>query len=128
MIRSDWGRTARYVCKQARFLFNLVGIPLILITLLSLVLLSIIGGADLLRFAASRLLTWRGIRRVLLVVCGLALFAWAKHLAWYQDEPPPMWFHRSVWLNVLEGLILLVVIVVGAWAFFRFAPTPLPSR
>ena len=90
--------------------------------------LAVIGEADLLRFAGSQLLTWRGIRRVLVVVGGLTLFAWAKHLAWYQDEPPPIWFRRSVWLNVLEGFILLGVIVVGAWAFLRFAPSPLPSR
>jgi len=128
MTPMHWDRTARFVRKQVRFLFNLVGIPLILITLLSLILMSVIGGADLLRFAASQLLTWRGIRRVLVVVGGSALFALANHLAWHQDEPPPMWFRRSVWLNVLEGFILLVVIVVGAWAFFRFAPLPLPSH
>ena len=106
----------------------LVGIPIICVTLLLLVLLYTIGGIDLLRFTASQLLTWRGIQKALAVVGGLTLLSWLRHVAWYQDEPPPMWFRRSVLLNVLEGLTLIAVIVVGVWAFRRYAPPPLPTH
>ena len=116
-----------YLRKQGRLLFKLVGIPIICVTLLSLVLLYTIGGTDLLRFTASQLLTSRGIQRALTVVGGLTLLSWLRHIAWYHDEPPPMWFRRSVWLNVLEGLTLIAVIVVGAWAFRRYAPPPLAT-
>jgi len=125
---THWARAGRYLRNQARLLFKLVGIPIICVTLLSLVLLSVIGGTDLLRFSASQLLTWRGIQRALTVAGGLTLLTWLMHMAWYQDEPPPMWFRRSVWLNALEGLTLIAVIVAGVWAFRRYAPPPLPTR
>jgi hypothetical protein len=123
-----WARARRYLRKQARLFFKLVGIPIICITLLSLVLLYIIGGTDLLRFTASQLLTWRGIQRALTVVGGLTLLSWLRHVAWYQDERPRMWFRRSVWQNVLEGLTFIAVIVAGVWAFRHYAPPPLPTR
>jgi hypothetical protein len=106
----------------------LVVIPIICVALLSLVLLYVIGGIDLLRFASNQLLTWRGIRRAVTLVGGLTFLSWLRHVVWFQDEPPPMWFRRSVWLNVLEGLTLIAVAVVGVWAFRRYAPPPLPSR
>ena len=118
----------RYLRKQARLLFKLVGIPIICVTLVSLVLLYVTGGTDLLRFTARQLLTWRGIQRVLIVVGGLTLLIWLRHVAWYQNEPPPMWFRRSVWLNVLEGLTLIAVIAAGVWAFRRYALPPLPPQ
>lgn len=123
---THWARAGRYFRKQGRLLFKLVGIPVICVTLISLVLLYVIGGTDLLRFTASQLLMWRGIRRALIVVGGLTLVSWLRHMAWYQDDPPPMWFRRSGWLNLVEGLILIAVIVVGILAFRRYAPPPLP--
>jgi hypothetical protein len=39
-----------------------------------------------------------------------------------------MWFRRSVWLDVLEGLTLIAVIVLGIWAFRRYAPPPLLTQ
>ena len=125
---THWARAGRYLRKQAGLLFKLVGIPIICVTLLSLVLLYVIGGTDLLRFTALQLLTWRGIQRALTVVGGLTLLSWVRHIAGYQDEPPPMWFRTSFWLNVLEGLTLIAVIVAGVWAFRRYAPPPLPPR
>jgi len=121
-------RAGLYFRKQARLLFKLVGIPIICVTLLSLVLLYVIGGTDLLRFTASQLLTWRGMQRALAVLGGLTLLSWLRHAAWYQDEPAPMWFRRSVWLDVLEGLTLIAVIVLGIWAFRRYAPPPLLTQ
>ena len=118
----------RYLRKQGRLLFKLVGIPIICLTLLSLVLLYVIGGTDLLRFTVKQLVTWRGIQKVLIVVGGLTLLSWLRHVAWYQDEPPPMWFRRSAWLNILEGLTLIAVIAAGVWAFHRYAPPPLPPQ
>ena len=91
-------------------------------------LLYVIGGTDLLRFTASQLLTWRGMQRALAVLGGLTLLSWLRHAAWYQDEPAPMWFRRSVWLDVLEGLTLIAVIVLGIWAFRRYAPPPLLTQ
>lgn len=121
-----WARAGRYLRNQGRLLFKLVGIPFLCVTLISLVLLYVIGGTDLLHFTANQLLTWRGMRRALIVVGGLTLVSWLRHMAWYQDAPPPMWSRRSVWLNVVEGLILIAVIVVGIWAFHRYLPPPLP--
>ena len=74
-------RPTRYLRKQGRLLFKLVGIPIICVTLFSLVLLYVIGGTDLLRFTVSQLLTWRGIQRALTVVGGLTLLSWLRHMA-----------------------------------------------
>ena len=127
-IQTHKTKAGHYLRKQARIFFKLVGIPIICVTLLSLALLYVIGGTDLLRFTARQLLTWRGIQKVLIVVGGLTLLTWLKHVAWYQDEPPPMWFRRSGWLNILEGLALIAVIAVGVWAFRRYALPPLPPQ
>jgi hypothetical protein len=124
MTHTYWARAGRYLREQTHLLFKLLGIPIICVALLSLVLLYVIGGTDLLRFAANQLLTWHGIQRALTVVGGLALLSWLRHVAWYQNERPPMWLRRSVWLNVLEGLALIAVVVVGIWAFRRYAPPP----
>jgi hypothetical protein len=126
--QTHWTRAVHYLRKQGRLLFKLVGIPIICITLLSLVLLYIIGGTDLLRYTASQLLTWRGIQKTLTVVGGLTLLSWLRHMAWYRDEPRSMWFRRSVRSNVMGGLILIAVIALGVLAFRRYAPPPLPMR
>jgi hypothetical protein len=115
----------RYIRRQLRVLLKYVGVPLIVITFLSLVLLYVIGGADLLRFVAARLFTWSGMAKVLFVVSGLAAVTWLRHVIWFADEPPPKWVRRPVWLNVFEGVVLLAIVAVGAWAILRFA-TPIP--
>ena len=115
----------RSIYKQAQMLFNLVGIPFACIFLLTIVLLYVIGGMDLLQFTFGRLFTWSGIRRVLIVVGGVTLFTLVRQLAWYRDEPPPMWLRRSGWVNVLEALALLLVIVAGVWALLRFSIVPI---
>lgn len=115
----------RSVYKQAHMLLKLVGIPFACIVLLTLILLYVIGGTDLLHFSMSQLFTWAGIRRVLIVIGGLTLITFVRHLAWHRDETPPMWFRRSGWANVLEALGLLLVIVVGVWAFLRFSVPPI---
>jgi|GEM_PF-3409407 len=100
---------------------RVVGIPLVCIGFMTAVLLFVVGGADLLRFALIQLLTPRGVERAALAIGGLILITWLRHLAWYQDEQPPMWFRRSMWLNVVEALALLAIITLGIWAIPRFA-------
>jgi hypothetical protein len=118
----------RYGLTQARLLSKFVGIPLVSVAALSLILLYAIGGDELVPFTVARLFTWAGLRRVLIVVIGVTLLTWVRHITWYSDEPPPMWLRGSLWLNLLEVVILLAVIGIGVWAFSRFAPPPLPSR
>ena len=115
----------QFVRDQSELLFKIVGIPFVCIGLVSLAFLYVIGGSDLLRYALAQLFTRHGAYRLLIVVLGLALVTLLRHLAWYRDEPPPVWFRRSRWTNVLEGLVLLLVIAAGVWAFVRFGATPI---
>ena len=116
-LRRKWND---YVPEQLRFLFILVGIPLLCLTPPSIILLYLIGGTDMLRFALRQLFTWNGAARTAVAIFGLAAVTWARHAMCYQDEPPPMWFRRSIWLNILEALILLGLVVLGIWAIPRF--------
>jgi hypothetical protein len=104
----------------------LVGIPFVSITLIALALLYMLGGSDLVGYSLAKLLTWDGLRRVLIAFGGLSLLTWLRHAAWYENEPPPMWFRPSIWLNIVEGAVLVGVIVLGIWAYSRCAPPPLP--
>ena len=119
-------RTNAYLRQQSRFLFTVVGIPLACLAPLLLILLYVLGGADLLRFTFNKLMTGTSIRRVAIVIGVLTLVTWVRHAVWYQDEEPPLWFRRSVWLNMVEALILLTIIMLGIWAFYGFASPPLP--
>jgi hypothetical protein len=116
---------ARYLGKQLRLVFKLVVVPFLCVACLSVLALYFLGGTDLLRFATAQLFTWGGLRRLLIVVGGLSLLTWIRHVGWYSYEPPPMWFRGSVWVNVLEAAILLGLIALGAWAVPRFT-TALP--
>jgi len=100
-------------------LFKLVGIPLICMIPLFFAVLYLLGGTDLVRFALSQL-TWKMSFKILCGITGLSLIAWLRHIAWYRNEPPPMWWRRSGWLNLLEILVLLGLIVLAIWAIPRF--------
>src|SRR5690348_15591688 len=103
-----------------RVLFKLVGIPLICLTPLFFAALYMIGGTDLIRFALAQL-TWKMSLMIVSGIGVLALLAWLRHMAWYQDEPPPMWWRRSSWVNLVEILVLLGLVFLGIWAIPRFA-------
>jgi hypothetical protein len=101
-------------------LFKLVGIPLICLTPLFVAVLYLLGGADLLRFTLHQL-TWKASFKILCGITGLALITWGKHVFWYRDEPPPIWWRRSIWLNLLEILVLLALVFLAIWAIPKFA-------
>jgi hypothetical protein len=100
-------------------IFKLVGIPLLCMAPLFLALLYFLGGADLLRFALSQL-TWKVAFKIVCGIAWLAFVTGGRHAMWYQDDPPPLWWRQSAWLNLLEVLILLAVILLGIWAIPRF--------
>jgi hypothetical protein len=102
-------------------LFKLVVIPALCLTPLFIAVLYFLGGMDLLRFTLTQL-TWKICLRIL---CGLAillLVIWIRHETWYRNDPPPMSWRRSAWVNVLEIVMLLALIFFGIWAIPRFAP------
>ena len=101
-------------------LFKLVGIPIICLVPLFFAALYLLGGTDLLRFTLSQL-TWRMSLKILCGIAGLSLVTWIRHIAWYRDEPPPMWWRRSAWLNLLEILVLLSLVFLAIWTIPRFA-------
>lgn len=111
----------RYLLRQSRLLLKLVGIPVVCAALLATILVYGIGGKDLLGLAVAKLLTPSGVRRVLIVILGLTFVTWVRHIVWYDDEPPPVWFRRSIWLNVLEFSILIGLGLLAVWAIPRFA-------
>jgi len=117
MVRT---RTFAALRGSMRVLFKLVGIPLACLTLLFVAVLYMLGGADLLRFTLNQM-TWKVSFKVVFAIAGLALLAWRRHVLWYRHEPPPMWWRRSSWLNILEILVLLALIFLGIWAIPRFA-------
>ena len=101
-------------------LSKLVGIPLICLAPLFVAGLYLLGGADLLRFTLHQL-TWKVSLKILCGIAGLALVTWGRHVFWYQDEPPPIWWRRSIWLNLLEIIVLLALVFLAIWAIPRFA-------
>ncbi len=122
----EYNLTAKGMLATRRFLairepiellFKLVGIPLICLTSVFIAVLYILGGLDLLRFALNQL-TWKVAFKV---VAGLALVTWIRHLTWYRNEPPPIWWRRSIWLNVFEIFVLLGLVFLGIWLMLRFA-------
>ncbi len=117
MLRTRIFATLR---KPMRVLFKLVGIPLICFAILFPIALYLLGGTDLLRFALSQV-TWKVSLKIVGAIAGLTLVTWIKHVAWYQDEPPPLWWRRSIWVNLLELLVLLALIFLAIWAIPRFA-------
>jgi hypothetical protein len=103
-----------------KVLFKLVGIPLICLVLLFLAVIYMLGGTDLLRFVVNQV-TWKVWFKIVCAIAGLALFTWGRHVMWYRDEPPPLWWRRSPWLNLLEIIVLLALIFLAIWAIPRFA-------
>jgi|SRR6266850_4573604 len=101
-------------------LFKFVGVPIICLTPLFVAALYLLGGTDLLRFALKQV-TWKVSFKIVCGIAGLALLTWIRHITWYQDEPPPLWWRRSTWLNLLEILVLLALIFLAIWAIPRFA-------
>jgi uncharacterized membrane protein len=106
--------------EPANVLFKLVGIPLICSIPLFVAALYVLGGAGLIRYALSQL-TWKVAFKVLCGIVALALLVWIRHITWYRDEAPPLWWRRSTWLNLLEILVLLALILIAIWAIPRFA-------
>jgi len=95
---------------------KLVLIPLVCLAALITAVLYVIGGRDLLMFALNQI--------SLKTVGGIATFAVFvsfRHFAWYRNEPSPMWWRRSAWVNSIEILILLALVVLAFWAIPRFA-------
>jgi hypothetical protein len=101
-------------------LFKQVGIPIICLTLLFVAVLYMLGGTDLLRFTLHQL-TWKVSFKILSGIGGLALVTWIRHVFWYRDELPPIWWRRSIWLNLLEILLLLALVFLAMWAIPKFA-------
>jgi|SRR5271166_47400 len=106
--------------EPVQVLLKLVGIPLLCMIPLFLAALYFLGGTDLLQFTLSQL-TWKVSRKILWGVALLAAVTWIRHEFWYQNEPPPMWWRRSIWLNLLEIFVLLGLILLGIWAMLKFA-------
>ena len=106
--------------KSVQEVLKLVGIPLICLTPLVVATLYILGGMEILKFALSQL-TWKLALKIVGGIAGLVLVTWARHELWFGDEPAPMWWRRSIWLNILEILILVGLIVLGIWAIPKFA-------
>ena len=89
---------------------------------LALIAIYAIGGTDLLRFALAQLFTWKGVGEALTIIVGITSVTWVRHQMWFRDEPPPMWFRGSLWVNIAELFVLVAVILAGIWALLRFAP------
>jgi hypothetical protein len=104
-----------------RFLISVVGIPVACGFLLAVILIYLLGGTDLLRFAIAQM-TWKLSIGFFCGIAVLALVTLGKHVFWYSNEKPPMWFRSTLWINILEFLLLLGVIVFGIWALQRFLP------
>ena len=102
-------------------LFKLVVIPALCLTPLFIAVLYFLGGTDLLRFTLTQL-TWKISLRILFGLAILLSVTWIRHETWYRDDPPPMWWRRSAWVNVLEIVVLLALIFLGIWAIPRFGP------
>jgi hypothetical protein len=115
-----WPRTLRAMREVTQALFKFVVIPVICLTLLLAAALYLLGGPDLLRFALNQL-TWKVCLKILGGIALLAARTLLRHVAWYRDEPPPRWWRRSIWVNVLELLFLLALVFLGLWAIPRFA-------
>ena len=105
--------------EPALLIFKLVGIPLICLTPLFFAALYFLGGADLLRFALHQL-TWKAWFRIFGGILFLGLVTWTRHVVWYRDEPQPLWWRRSVWVNLLEIIVLVALIFLAIWAIPRF--------
>jgi hypothetical protein len=105
--------------EPALLIFKLVGIPLICLTPLFFAALYFFGGVDLLRFTVHQL-TWKVWFRILGGILFLGFVTWIRHVAWYRGEPQPLWWRRSVWVNLLEIIILVTLIFLGIWAIPRF--------
>lgn len=112
--------SSKHFRQIGRALFKYVCIPLII----GAVLLYVVGGTDLLQFGFAPLFTWGGIGRAIVVIFGIAGVTWLRHKSLYDHEPPPMWFRRSGWVNLLEALLLLAIMAGGTWAILRFT-TPI---
>lgn len=85
-------RTSTYAAllESVRITLKRVGIAVGCSALLFLLLLYMLGGVDLLRFALSQL-TWELSFKILRVIALVTLFTWINHMVWYRDEPPPTW-------------------------------------
>lgn len=113
-----------YWRQQSRMLLRLVGIPIACVTAAAFVFLGLFGGVDLLRFAFRQLLTWNGVKSTVFAIGGLIVLTWLRHIAWYEDELPPMWFRRSVWTNLIEFAILVALIALIVWGILHFGHGP----
>ena len=100
-------------------LSKVLGIPLLCALPLFALALYLLGGVDLIRFTLSQL-TWKALGKIGAGIAGLALVTWARHARWYRDEPPPTWWRRSIWVNLLEIAILIALVFVGIRAIPRF--------
>src|SRR3954470_6626676 len=94
-------------------LLLLVLIPLAVVFALSMITMGVLGGRQLLGFAFHQLFTLKGLAAGSATVVGITFVTLARHMVWFDDEPPPMWFRGSGWTNILEFLVLVGIVALG---------------
>ena len=98
---------------------KLLLIAAVSLTLVVVVSFYALGGKGLLGFALSQT-SWKLLLRILGGALTLFVLIWTRHVIWYRDLPPPVWWRQAAWLNIVEALILAGLVFLGFWAIPRF--------